>query len=503
MTEEHREIERKLRVDALFRLPTLTDVAGVASVEALPTVTLHNHYFDTPDLRLFRWGITLRRREGGGDEGWHLKIPVTGADPGARDEIRAPLQPELPDSLRRLITAFVREEEPGALVTLRTERTPYLLRDGDGNPRGELVDDAVTVLDGDRTVATFRELEVEAIPDAEGCLDEAFIDRVAEALAESGADPSTMSKAAAALGPRTLAPPDVPDVPWPSPREPVADAVRAFLAHHVRRLITEDLRLRRGLPDAVHQMRVNARRLRSGLKAFGPFLDPEAAQHLRTELAWMAAALGSARDTEVLQERLDRHAGDLPPVLAGRARAVIDAQLGARAAEGSLDAAAMIDSERYRDLLVALVTATRRPPLTRAASGTCGDLLPGVVAKTTRRLERAVDALSMDGPAESWHRARILAKRARYVAEACAPILGKRTRTLAGQLAQATDILGTHHDAHVAQVTLEALAERTDGPGGFALGRLYEIEVAAEMADRHEFTRLWPGVRRAIRRAVP
>ncbi len=502
MTEEHREIERKLRVHALFRLPMLTTVPGVASVERLPTVTLTNHYFDTPDLRLFRWGITLRRREGGHDEGWHLKLPVAGDASGARDEIRAPLQPDLPDSLRRLITAFVREAEPGPLVTLRTERTPYLLRDFEGTVRGELVDDHVTVLDGQRTVSTFHEIEVESVADGEGRLDEEFIDRVAEALAEAGATPSSLSKVGAALGPRSLAPPDIPELPWPSPADPVADAVRAFLAHHVRRLIAEDLRQRRELPDAVHQMRVSARRLRSGLKAFAPFIDADTAQHLRDELAWMASGLGGSRDTEVLRERLDAHADELPPRQADQARAVIDSALGARAVDAGQDAESMLNSERYRALLVALVAAAVHPPLTEAAKGTCAELLPRVLAKTTRRLERAVATLRMDGPAEPWHRARIVAKRARYVAEACAPILGKRVRTLAGQLARATAVLGTHHDAHVAQVTLEALAEQTDGPGGYALGLLHEIEVAAEFADRRDFERLWPQVHRAIRRAT-
>ena len=33
-------------------------------------------YLDTDDLRLARWRVSLRRREGGTDEGWHLKLPV-------------------------------------------------------------------------------------------------------------------------------------------------------------------------------------------------------------------------------------------------------------------------------------------------------------------------------------------------------------------------------------------------------------------------------------------
>ena len=59
--------------------PDLAALPGVARVETRPTFAMSNVYYDTPDLRLFRWGITLRRRSGGPDEGWHLKLPVQGA----------------------------------------------------------------------------------------------------------------------------------------------------------------------------------------------------------------------------------------------------------------------------------------------------------------------------------------------------------------------------------------------------------------------------------------
>ena len=45
-------------------------------------------YFDTADLRLAAAGLTLRRRTGGEDAGWHLKVP---AGTNARSEVRLPL----------------------------------------------------------------------------------------------------------------------------------------------------------------------------------------------------------------------------------------------------------------------------------------------------------------------------------------------------------------------------------------------------------------------------
>jgi len=45
-------------------------------------------YYDSDNLSLLSHGITLRRREGGGDQGWHLKLP--GSD-DSRTELQLPL----------------------------------------------------------------------------------------------------------------------------------------------------------------------------------------------------------------------------------------------------------------------------------------------------------------------------------------------------------------------------------------------------------------------------
>lgn len=100
MAETQREIERKFEFthgDGTEgggagpgrggRLPDLTGTAGITEVRAEGTVRLDAVYYDTPDRRLAAAGLTLRRRTGGHDAGWHLKLPVA---PGVRDEIRAP-----------------------------------------------------------------------------------------------------------------------------------------------------------------------------------------------------------------------------------------------------------------------------------------------------------------------------------------------------------------------------------------------------------------------------
>ena len=497
MTGAHREIERKFRVTGGFTLPDLASLPGVASTEALPAFSMTNEYYDTADLRLFRWGITLRRRQGGPDEGWHLKLPVAGHGEGVRDEIRAPLSEDLPADLARIVTPFARGARLEHVAGLRTHRMPILLRDGTGAPRIEVVDDRVEVVAG----TSFREIEAEAIPDPDGAIDEALLSRVSEALLAAGAVPGTMSKAGAALGPRAAVPAEIEDLPWPSAAEPAGDVVRAYLSQHARRLLLADLDLRRDLPDAVHQMRVSARRLRSGLRTFGPLIDREWADALRRELGWMASGLGAARDTEVLRERLDDHAARLDHDDAARARSIIDQALDRRMAAALGEVAGVVDSARYIALLEDLVDGVRRLPLTGRATESAAEALPPLVAKSFRRLERRADALDLATPGPDWHEARIAAKRARYAADAVTPVLGHDMARLAARLADVTEVLGSHQDAQVAQEALRGLSPQADPTEAFALGRLLAVEEAAEVADRVAFLDLWPRVRRAAHRA--
>src|SRR5215472_15205692 len=82
------EIERKYAVGADFAMPDLSGVPAVASVTGPRTYHLTAIYWDTPGFRLAAAHITLRRRTGGTDAGWHLKLPA-GAE---RREVHAPLE---------------------------------------------------------------------------------------------------------------------------------------------------------------------------------------------------------------------------------------------------------------------------------------------------------------------------------------------------------------------------------------------------------------------------
>jgi CYTH domain-containing protein len=87
MTTALTETERKYEAPGGTGLPQLNGLPPVAGTSEPAEQMLEAEYFDTADLRLIRNGITLRRRRGGRDAGWHLKVPLGG---NSRQEIRLP-----------------------------------------------------------------------------------------------------------------------------------------------------------------------------------------------------------------------------------------------------------------------------------------------------------------------------------------------------------------------------------------------------------------------------
>src|SRR5215218_9063233 len=138
MTGRHLEVERKLDVDGAFVLPDLTGVEGVAAVDPPVEQSLEAVYHDTDDLRLARARVTLRRRTGGSDAGWHLKLPAAA---GARQEVHEPLGRAVknpPRALRDLVLGITRGAPTGPVTTLRTTRVATVLRDADGRALAEI-----------------------------------------------------------------------------------------------------------------------------------------------------------------------------------------------------------------------------------------------------------------------------------------------------------------------------------------------------------------------------
>lgn len=140
----HVEVERKYDVGSGFVLPDLAGLPGVAAVTALRAQRLVAVYFDTEDRRLLSSRITLRRRTGGTDAGWHLKLP---AGQGSRREMHAPLgdgSEPVPAGLAELVATRAPVESLVPVARLETMRSLRLLTGRDGRVLAEVADDRVT-----------------------------------------------------------------------------------------------------------------------------------------------------------------------------------------------------------------------------------------------------------------------------------------------------------------------------------------------------------------------
>jgi inorganic triphosphatase YgiF len=188
---DHLETEQKYDADADFVLPklgSLPDLGGKRLAEPR-RIYLSATYFDTEDLALIQHKVTLRRRVGGDDEGWHLKLPVR---KDTRQELHVPLDEGADGSVPARFADQVKDITAGRplrpVAVLDTERTVVTLPGPPGDPLVEVADDLVTAIrfgEPDSEPMTWREIEVEALsPGSEAA---AMLEAVGTVLREAGA----------------------------------------------------------------------------------------------------------------------------------------------------------------------------------------------------------------------------------------------------------------------------------------------------------------------------
>ncbi|MEB3052158.1 CYTH and CHAD domain-containing protein [Mycolicibacter sp. MYC123] len=448
-TSRFREVERKFDVDASAISPSFDGIAGVARVEQLPAQALAAVYFDTPGHDLAARRITLRRRTGGPDAGWHLKLP---AGPATRTEVRAPLSPEVPDELLDVVMAIVRDRPLAPVAQIGTARSVVVLRDDRGEVLAEFCDDQVIAstegAEHERAEQHWREWELEL-----GSGDLELLERLSNRLLDTGARPAGYGSKLA----RVLGTPSV--VAHPS------DLLHRALAEQIEQLLVADRAVRANADDAVHQMRVTIRRIRS-------LLHGEEAAHapLLGELQELGAVLGGARDAEVLAQRYQQALDELSPEL-------VRGPVGERLVDGSL--------RRYQSGRRRSLAAMRSPRYFRLLDG-LDDLVSAPAAEryatvdiAYRRLRKAVKAAKTAADHDAaLHRIRKAAKRLRYAAAAAnEKKIAKRAKTI-------QTLLGDHQDSVVSRAHLVQQADiaAAAGQDTFTYGLLYarEADLAAQ-----------------------
>ena len=576
-TSEHREVERKYDVDSGTVLPDLVGVDGVASATKQVVHDLEATYYDTARLDLLHHKVTLRRRTGGTDAGWHLKLPQ--ADE-ARTEVRMPLGRDgatdtvPPDELLDSVRAIVRDRPLQPVARLSTHRLEQTLLDADGNELAQLADDHVTAerlisrgrphllsagealgsatqpgaeratepvgepstepateqegaptaateQDGAPTAATddtptteeWREVEVELVDGSED-----LIERIESVLTGAGCSPATVgSKVARALGETAYrVVPGRPNEAPPSRSRKAArkgsakDLLIAHLSEHIAELQERDRGVRAGGPGSVHKMRIAARRLRSALVTYRKLLAPGSVEPLRDDLKWLGQSLSRARDADVLRTHFDDVLSNEPDVLVmGPVARRIDDTYGAEHQLGVEEALEALRSERYYRLLDSLDDLVAWSAWTDRAEKPAGKVVPKLLRRDAKRLERAVAEIDDAGDPEAHdaalHEARKKAKRYRYAAESAVPAYGKPAKSLARQAKKVQSALGEHQDAVVARAALRELGVQAhlSDENGFTYGRLHGLEQQRADAAEAEFWDAWEGLpRRRLRRIL-
>ncbi|HVE27776.1 MAG TPA: CHAD domain-containing protein [Sporichthya sp.] len=303
------------------------------------------------------------------------------------------------------------------------------------------------------------------------------------------------------------APPPEEAVPGPvGPDDPAREAIRASLARNAAKLARHESGVRTGAPDSVRKLRIAARRLRSDLSTFRPLLDPEWARALGQELGALARTVGATRDREVTLHRLERDVAVLP---AGAPReetlAYLRTALAADLAGARQVAVSTLDSDGTAALIAAVREAAEDPRTNATADQSCRAALPPLVAVAYRRLAKRARFLHLAAPGtavhaeadDAWHDARLLAKKARYAADACVPVFGAPSAELALRLADVTRCLGEHQDAAIAAAAAIELGRQPDcpAPAALGLGLLHGVQREAVLAARAIFVDVWPDVR--------
>jgi CHAD domain-containing protein len=497
-TSRHQEVERKFDVDDSTVTPSFEGIAAVARVEESPVESLDAIYFDTPNQDLARNKITLRRRTGGHDAGWHLKLP---AGPDTRTEIHAPLAasgPEdtVPNELLDVVLAIVRDRPVRPVARITTKRESRVLYSAEGTALAEFSNDHVIAWaagssessDSDPEQQEWREWELELIEQSEaknGAPNETagteLLSRLSNRLLDAGAVPAGHgSKLARVLGATARS----------NGRPPIQDPVHRAVAQHVDELLVWDRAVRADGYDAVHQMRVTIRKIRSLLRvsqdSFG--LSDDAC--VLNELRELAGVLGVARDAEVLAERYEHQLDHLAPELVrGPVRQRLVEGARRRYQTGLRRAQLAMRSQRYFRLLDALDSTVAEVP-DASLGEEAAPVTIDAAYKKVRKAAKAADDLEQDIQEdeagrdldEALHSIRKRAKRLRYTAAATGE------NEVAKQAKGIQTLLGEHQDSVVSREHLSQQAEAAQAAGEdtFTYGLLYQREIDLAAACREQ-----------------
>lgn len=511
------ELEIKLRlprgaIAQLLRHPALARCkSGRARGRELVST-----YFDTANLRLAKAGVALRMRRDGRRWIQTAKGPAdaeSGGGLAARPEFEWMLgtstrMPPLDTTRlattpwRRMLLKAARNGLDPVFVTEFT-RTEIPLALSDRTTALLAVDAGVIRAVGSAKRVELCEVELEL---AAGNVEELF--RFAMELANDL--PLSIEPASkAARGVRLIAP--APARPRHAENAELdgdmgaAEALASIMRACLRQVeVNADGLLYDDDAEWIHQMRIGTRRLRACLSLFSHLVTAETFAWLNAEIKWLAGALGSARDLDVLAlETLPALRRGVRGADEASSRAIrsFAAKIAVRRKRARSDAREAVASRRFVRLVLAAgafaaapefgaaggsaIEATTRTPVREFAAR--------LLAYRQKKLLRHGESLP-SAPPEARHAARVAAKKLRYATEFFADLFpGKRMRTYRKSLARLQDVLGVLNDASVAA----RLAREIAGPDSNAAALLQGWAAAQATIVSGDLSQAWRDFSRA------
>lgn len=556
-TQNFLEVEAKFAVSDTLHVPDFKKIAHVDSVDETNVYHLSAIYYDTEDLALTRAKVTLRRRTGGKDSGWHLKLP---SDLG-RVEVHADFDPEQegpltpPEEVLHPVKVLTRNRDLVPIAQVDNERHETILRAFNGTEMAEFCDDHVTAWSllpgGNRT--TWREWEVELGNDVSRTeKGQEILTSATRLLIVNGASVShSPSKLVMALGDsvnNVAKPMQAAEVDEDSPLHAVVIA----LTEGRDRIIEMDPQVRRDEWDSIHQMRVATRELRSHMQTFEGILVGPRVKKLEKELKYLAGLLGVARDAEVVEARFTDLVDQVPIEVIGRdTRAHLTSSMSEAYRTAHDEILAYLDSDRYFTLLRSLDEIIKDPPTPETveveepeeaeetsapreaavetpeetgedtpqeteeekepADDSPESVLAGHLSKAYDKLHRrhlkAVeewedDSLPLAHREANFHNMRKAAKKLRYSAEAVGKATELKTRKLYDACKQMQSVLGDFQDCVTSRNVIAEKAQeaRERGRDTFGYGVLYHLEMANGLTALKEYKDAEKDIRKAYRK---
>lgn len=457
-------------MERAFDLAPGQELPPLAGLGGFTEFVLEATYFDTRHFALTRARHVLRRRVGGDDEGWHVKLP--GTDIEHRVEHHAPLgSPRPPAALRALVEEPLAGQALLPVARLRTVRRQAELRGPSGELRALVCVDDVAASAG-ANVQSWREAEIEL---AGG--DPSLLEELTGELAAAGIRPAAQQ---AKIG-RTLGAAIRLDDRRRTEPAVACDVVLDYLSRQLGTLQALEHGVLADRPDAVHSSRVATRRMRSALATFEPLFARQRVRALRAELAWHAVELGAPRDAEVLRDGLLGALDSIGVAADAGQRRTIRERLGRAHAEAHAELAVTMSTARYDALQESLADWLVDPEPTAAGGAPAQPMLRGLLDRARGRAAVGYGAALGDPESLSaWHEVRKAAKAVRYCAEAVAPAFGERAHAHADAWEAVTDAFGELQDSVVAREAfageagdpvIDALLAFQIGRGGTELAR--------------------------------